>query len=201
MPIDFYTSPCTKAGANCHLPDVVCSASTNNSRFGICDDESHLRRPAKLKTSDESTWDLTVENRNNNQVLFKAIDFCVDVYRANVYDLDDDNRLPDLFSILDASLNSHGLIKRCEGFLVFNDSILFFEIKTGKTRSWLKDAREKLEETILSFQFAHPNHNANLLKPIISNKNRITHQNEAIQKRILKDKIGLEFILNHTISI
>ena len=95
-------------------------------------------------------------------------------------------------------------IKRCEGFLQFNDSIVFIEIKNRHSSrgGWLKDAREKFEETILSFREHHPNFANQIVKPILCNPSFSgPHQNETVQKKILKDKIGLEFIRRDSIII
>ncbi len=94
-------------------------------------------------------------------------------------------------------------LKRCEGFIEYGNSILFIEIKNRPRSGWLKDAREKFEETILSFKEHHPNLSSHIVKPILCNPSfqRAYHQNETVQKRILKDKIGLEFIRQDSINI
>ncbi|MHB8260127.1 MAG: hypothetical protein ACYDEC_07640 [Bacteroidia bacterium] len=202
MPIDFFIAPCAKPNGNCQIPNVVCSTNIKHNRFGVCDDDSNLRRPAKVKLNDESSWDFTVENPNNKDVDFKAVDFCVDIYRTGIYDLDDDNRTKLQFSSDNINSIHKGLIKRCEGFLQFDDKVLFVEIKKRPKGNWLKDAREKFEETILSFMEHNPQNPNQLIEPIVSNKlfNRL-HQSEMMQKKILKDKIGLEFKIQQSYTI
>jgi len=133
MPIDFFIAPCAKVDGNCKKTGVVCKSTTTIERFGLSDKNSDKREPAFIDTADESSWDLTVENPSNKEITFKAVDFCVDVFR----DGDD-------------------LIKRCEGFLYYENKILFVEIKNREKGRWLIDAREKFQETILKFQENYP---------------------------------------------
>jgi len=65
-----------------------------------------------------------------------------------------------------------------------------------------KDAREKFEETILSFREHHPTLADQIVKPILCNPSFIgTHQNEIVQMKILKDKIKMQFIRLNDIQI
>ena len=202
MPVDFFTSPCVRPNGNCQIPDVVCSTNTNQNRFGLSDADANLRRPAKVKLDDELNWDFTIENPAIKDVNFKAVDFCVDIFRTGTYSLNDDNRTANQFSSGDVDSLEIGLIKRCEGFFQFNTSILFIEIKRRPRGNWLSDAREKFEETILSFREHNPNSLLQIIEPIVSNKlfNRL-HQSEMVQKKILKDKVGLELKIQQSYTI
>ena len=95
-----------------------------------------------------------------------------------------------------------GLIKRCEGFLQFDTILLFVEIKRRPRGNWLSDAREKFEETILSFREHNPNSPLQIIEPIVSNKlfNRL-HQSEMVQKKILKDKVGVELKIQQSYTV
>ena len=204
MPIDFFATPCINPKGNCQSESVHCLQAINTD-FGVNDANSNHRLPAKVVLDNSLNWDLIIENQTNKDVFFKAVDYCVVIFRAGNYDLEDDNRDSANFDVTDIISNNirPESIKRCEGFITYDNNILFFEIKTGSYGSWLKDAREKFEETMLSFEQTHPNHNLTRIKPIVSNKRLITHQNLAFQKRILKDKVGIEFDLayKHTISV
>ena len=140
MPIDFFVSPCTKLNGNCQIAGLVCSTNTNQNRFGLSDDDSTLRQPAKVKLNDEPNWDFTIENPAIKNVNFKAVDFCVDIFRTGTYSLDDDNRIANQFSSDSVNCLGMGLIKRCEGFLQFDSTILFVEIKRRPKGNWLSDA-------------------------------------------------------------
>jgi hypothetical protein len=176
------------------------------AQFGVSDANANARQPAVIVFQGNPN-DFNVFNANNRPVVYKAIDYCVIIYRTSNYDLNNDNRDPAAFSSDSVPDLRNQLIKRCEGFLLFDTNILFFEIKTGETGRWLADAREKFEETILSFKEHHQNLNLNILPPIISNKTYIQnsgyriHQNYNFQKQILMDKIGLDFELTDNFII
>ncbi|MGL4853219.1 MAG: hypothetical protein ACRC3Z_11350 [Phocaeicola sp.] len=100
------------------------------------------------------------------------------------------------------------LIKRCEGFLLYQleekSSIRFVEIKNNRTSrgGWIKDAREKFEETILSFKEHHANCGMEIEKPILCNPGfGGLHASDMVQKRVLKDKVGVEFIRTKKIEL
>jgi hypothetical protein len=192
MPIDFFVVPCINPIGNCQTEVVHCLQPITNNRFGISDANSNNRLPAKVMLNNESNWDFTIEN-NNNVVQFKAIDYCVDIFRTGTYDVYDDESDINNFSSDNSDLIGKGLIKRCEGFIWNENFILFFEVKNRTKGNWLIDARRKFEETILSFKEHHPHLSNLIIEPIVSNKSFLkVHQTEMIQKKILKDKIGLE---------
>lgn len=177
MPVDFFNASCL----------TVFSAS----KVGISDANAGSNSPAFVKYRDEDTWDFTVNNPNNRNVEYRAIDYCIDVFRTSNYDVKDEYADPSTFS--SASTGDY-LIKRCEGFLFReNEFIVFFEIKTKLNQGWFTDASRKFEETILSFKEHHPNMIHLVKNPIVSNKacEKGVHQNEMIQNKILKDKTGL----------
>ena len=206
MPIDFFISPCNQNNAICRQVLGYCLTNINSGQFGISDSNANNRLPATLVNQGVAN-DFDIYNGNYLQVTYKAIDYCVPIFRRGTYDLNDHNRVAATFSSDSTPDTRNQLIKRCEGFILFGNNILFFEIKTGESGRWLADAREKFEETILSFKEHHPNLNLNILSPIISNKTYIQnsgyriHQNYNFQKQILIDKIGLDFELTDNFII
>jgi len=203
MPVDFFAVPCTTANGNCQTEQIKCLQTISNNAFGISDVEGKNNMPAKVTTIPDPETDFIVINDSNTPVVFKAVDWCVPIYRTGTYDLDDENRVAAQFST--DSVFAHGVepIKRCEGFLQYNNSVVFIEIKNRPGgRGWLKDAREKFEETVLSFREHHPALSNLIVKPIICNPSFSGyHQNETIQLKILKDKVGLDFIRQNSITI
>ncbi|WP_220485332.1 hypothetical protein [Myroides sp. WP-1] len=200
MPVDFFAHPCTTPNGNCSTTAVPCCSTFSKSLFGISDASASNRVPAVVLFDQEDLWDFTIENLTNNAIQYKAIDFCIPIYRTGAYNVNDDNSNP-----LDFSSDHQGteLIKRCEGFL-FDGAhwILFFEIKTKLNQGWLTDARRKFEETILSFKEHHPDLKHQIINPIISNKAVYkVPQNEMIQSRILKDKTGVSLQITTRFSI
>jgi hypothetical protein len=201
MPVDFYAIMCNNLQGNCQTEPIQCLQAIPNNTFGISDVDGGNNLPAKINTvNPDSTTDFIVVNNSNTEVSFKAVDWCVPIFRTGAYNIDDDARVTTQFSSENIGVD---LIKRCEGFLQFNDSIVFIEIKNRRGgRGWLKDAREKFEETILSFREHHPNFANQIKKPILCNPSFPgPHQNETVQKKILKEKIGLEFIRQDSIII
>jgi len=156
MPVDFYAIPCNNRQGNRQTEPIQCLQAIPNSTFGISDVDGGNNLPAKIgAVNPDPATDFIVVNNSNTEVSFKAVDWCVPIYRTGTYNLDDDARVIAQFS---SDYIGVDLIKRCEGFLQFNDSIVFIEIKNRPGgRGWLKDAREKFEETILSFREHHPN--------------------------------------------
>lgn len=200
MPVDFFATPCNNVIGNCQTELVHCLHVIPNDIFGFTDANAHLKIPAKLLLNNQQLWDFEVENNSNFEISFKAIDYCIEIYRTGTYNLEEETREKVQYSISNNPLDGEPA-KRCEGFLIYNNKILFFEIKTGRYGSWLTTAREQLEETILSFEFAHPHHNLDIQKPIVSNKKCIVHQNLAYQKKILKAKVGFEFELQYKLTL
>lgn len=201
MAINFFTTPCTNPAGNCTRYTFPCFENIPNNRFGITDEDGSNSTPARVDIANSTIWDLTVINNSGVNVIFKAVDWCIPIYRTGTYDLEDDLRTSDQFSSND---NGNNLIKRCEGFLQFNSKITFIEIKKRpkKPSEWIKDARAKFEETILSFKEHHPDFASQIQKPIIVNTLHTgVATSEMVQKRILKDKVGVEFVRSNEIII
>jgi hypothetical protein len=205
MPIDFFAPLCNNPRGNCQNEPIHCLQNISNNTFGISDVKGGDSVPACINAiNPDPSTDFIVINNSNTQVTFKAIDWCVKIYRTGTYSLDDVNRTVTQFSSDSVLTPASQLIKRCEGFLQFNNTITFIEIKNRHCArgGWLNDAREKFEETILSFKEHHPALANQIVKPILSNPSFPgPHTNEMIEKKILKDKIGVEFIRQDRINI
>lgn len=109
-----------------------CVSSTDAKRFGICDDQPPLPKgPAYLDHKDGKKWIAVVHNDSRFQVLFTAIDHCVDILRP------------------DGTQE-----KRCDGMLTLHDSVIFVELKEidMKGAGWIKQAEEQLRTTIGYFE-------------------------------------------------
>ncbi len=201
MPVDFYATPCNNPQWNCQNEPIHCLQAIHSNTFGISDVEGGSNLPAKINAiNPDSETDFIVINNSNKEVSFKAVDWCVPIFRTGTYNLNNEERITAQFS---SDSNGNVLIKRCEGFLQYDNYIVFIEIKNRPGgRGWLKDAREKFEETILSFIEHHPNNAGQIVKPILCNPSfRGSHQNETVQRKILKDKIGVDFVRQESLSI
>ena len=96
MPVDFFAVPCTNPLGNCQTEHIHCLQTITTQRFGISDANANNRLPAKVMLDNEVNWDFTIEN--NNEVQFKAIDYCVDIFRTGTYNVNDDNSIINDFS-------------------------------------------------------------------------------------------------------
>ena len=174
MQLDFFSPTCDLEDGNCKKEGVVCLSSTSAKLFGICDDTPPPNLPAYINHSEPEKWLLTLENPNNGiQIIFKAIDNCVEIRRE-----------------------SGAMAKRCDGLLIIGDKLVFVELKNRGYKGWLPSAREQIEETISTFKNAYPEHNFEVLEPIIANRQQYKlPQNLAIEEQKLKDAIGLKFRL------
>jgi hypothetical protein len=203
MPVDFYATPCANPVGNCTTYPLPCLTNIPNPQFGITDEDGADNTPARVDILNSAIWDLTVTNNSGVNVIFKAVDWCIPIFRTGTYKLSDEQRTQDQFSSNNIGLGGNW-IKRCEGFLQFDNKIIFIEIKRKKKKpsEWIKDAREKFEETILSFKEHHPHLANQIIKPIIvSPKHTGLAPSEMVQKKILKEKIGVEFIRQNSITI
>jgi hypothetical protein len=102
-----------------------CQDETNLRNFGICDDKLHQR--AYIHTGHGGNWTAVVQNDNQYDVTFTALDHCIEIR------------------------NSKGKMQsRCEGIITYNNTIIFIEIKqrTGDAKTWAKDADKQLRSTI-----------------------------------------------------
>jgi hypothetical protein len=203
MSVDFFRVPCANLAGNCTTYPHLCLTNISNPQFGITDETGGENTPARVDVANSAIWDLVVINNSGVDVTFKAVDWCVPVFRTGTYILEDENRKEYQFSSENTGIGGNW-IKRCEGFLYYDNKILFIEIKRKNKRpsEWIKDAREKFEETILSFREHHPHLANQIIKPLIVNRKYTGLATaEMVQKRILKDKIGIEFIRETRITI
>lgn len=185
MPLDFFRYPCDKPNGNCKKQGVVCKQTVTEKRFGISDAKSDAKEPAFVSFENEEDWDLTVENPQSKEVTFKAIDFCVDFYR------EEQNEIGQLMQK-----------KRCEGFLYYDDQLIFFEIKNRQNGDWLSKAVAQFIEPIPEFQKAHPELPYKIQKPIIVNrKHGRNNQSESINKKKMHEVFGFDFQVKNTITI
>ncbi|MFM7575804.1 MAG: hypothetical protein ACKO5Q_02515 [Microcystaceae cyanobacterium] len=117
--------------------DEHCQTQTDQPRFGLCDEPPPSNEPAYIDidvSNEETKWIAVVENVNQIEVTFTAIDNCIVIIR-------DDGKMD----------------SRCDGMLTYKDCIIFVELKErkGKTRNWVKDGDSQLRSTICTFRNNH----------------------------------------------
>jgi len=99
-----------------------CQTETSEAKFGLYDAED--RTPAQIKQTDESTWNATVLNDAGKEILFTAIDNCIDVFRENG-DMD----------------------SRCDCMLSYDSTLLLIELK-NKRGSWQAEGLAQIESIV-----------------------------------------------------
>ena len=112
MPINFFDETCKEA-------------SIIDSEFGICDNEDGGK--AFVDRVNRDKWVATVDNSGKMELIFTAIDNCVEILRDN-----------------------GGMDKRCDGMLTSGDHIFFLELKNQRS-NWKTVAIEQLRITVGHF--------------------------------------------------
>ncbi len=111
---------------------AVCQKTTSEKKFGLYDAED--KTPAKIKLTDESTWNATILNNDGKTVSFTAIDNCIDVFREN------------------GEMDS-----RCDCMLTYDSTLLFIELK-NKRDSWQAEGLSQIENVAKIMIDKIPNH-------------------------------------------
>ena len=157
----------------------TCQSQTNQYKFGLCDDPNGS--PAYIDTDDCSKWIAIVENNQEIEVIFTAIDNCIEILRS---DGKKDNR--------------------CDGMLTYNNHIIFVELKERKyTNSvWIEEGENQLRKTIAVFV----NHNNLAIfkskKAYIANSKKPQFQyshKERMQK--FRNDTGFTLSIQNTIKV
>jgi hypothetical protein len=109
-----------------------CQDSSSKKLFGICDDPGPATSRAYLDEVDGGKWIAVVQNEYTYDVLFTAIDHCIEVPPKP-------NGNPS---------------KRCDGMLTYNDTVIFVELKERAQfgTDWIKNAEKQLKTTIAHFE-------------------------------------------------
>jgi hypothetical protein len=126
--------------------DSLCSITINHEKFGICDDGNTT--PAYIKLNNEENWIAIISNRSNKQIIFTAIDNCIEIKRDN-----------------------GEMDKRCDAMIRTDDCIIFIELK-NKLYEWKTDGFAQLENTIIKFIENNENYYAGFRykKAFVANK-------------------------------
>ena len=132
MPIDFFK--------------VECQENTSEVRFGICDEDDEL--PAFIDILHENTWIATVVNTDAKEVLFTAIDKCID------------------FPLINVNMTS-----RCDAMMTCDNCLYVIELK-NKSADWQSSGIKQLEATIQNLinEFGQTYHNYRQRKAYVANR-------------------------------
>lgn len=179
MPIDFFIAPCVNVNGSCQIEGIVCKKNVSCFEFGICDDTPPPHLPAYIDLNNQENWIAIVDNPQAKNVTFKAIDNCVDLRREN-----------------------GEMEKRCEGFLYYENKLIFLDLKNRKYSGWLIDAREKLVETISAFVENNNMETFAILESYVANKLvPSSTSNHQIEMEKFKSATGLKMKISRRIKI
>ncbi len=160
MSVDFFKADCQK--------------TTSEKKFGLYDAED--KTPAKIKLTEENTWNATVVNNRCKTIVFTAIDNCIVVSRENG-DMD----------------------SRCDCMLSYDSTLLLVELK-NKRDSWQAEGLGQIENIALRMLVEIPEHyySFNKRKAVVANrKNQFPafHESNAEQRQyfISKYKMRIQF--------
>lgn len=146
-----------------------CRTSSNFTKFGLCDDPPPDNNPAYIDETDEAKWLSEVINSHEYQVNFRAIDNCIAVLKA------------------DGNLES-----RCDGFLEFNNKLIFVELKNRESGKWVKKGREQLTISINRFRVETIDDPKTIIEAYICNSLKpIAHYGQASNIQQFMDDTGL----------
>lgn len=161
-----------------------CQRKTDQPKFGLCDDPPPSNDPAYIDIdvcNEEKKWIAIVENSKKIEVIFTAIDNCIEIKRAN-----------------------GEMDKRCDGMLTYQNSIIFIELKERSSRNsiWIDEAEGQLKNTIHRFLKNYDIANYRSKKAYIANRKKPSFQYSHKQKmQKFKNKTGFILIIQNTIKI
>jgi hypothetical protein len=164
---------------NINFFDANCQSQTNKYKFGLCDDPNG--DPAYIDTDDCSKWIAIVENNQEIEVIFTAIDNCIEILRS------------------DGKMDS-----RCDGMLTYNSKIIFVELKERKSKNsnWVGKGEEQLKNTISVFINNHDLAIYKSKKAYIANNKKPNFQSSQKERmNRFNDETGFRLIIQNTIEI
>ena len=161
--------------------DTNCQSQTNQPKFGLCDDPPPSKDPAYINIDDSGKWIAIVENNQELEVIFTAIDNCIELLRS------------------DGKMDN-----RCDGMLTYNNNIIFVELKERKyTNSvWIDDGENQLRKIISVFINNHDLQIFKSKKAYIANSKKPQFQyshKERMQK--FRNDTGFTLIIQNTIKV
>lgn len=107
---------------NVNFFKAECQTTTKTKRFGLFDAEDQT--PAIIMLDDEQSWNATVINESAIELLFTAVDNCIEILRDN-----------------------GEMDNRCDAMLTYNSTLLLIELK-NKRNSWQSEGLYQIESTL-----------------------------------------------------
>ncbi|QSV65754.1 MAG: hypothetical protein HEQ12_01450 [Aphanizomenon flos-aquae DEX188] len=161
--------------------DTNCQSQTNQPKFGLCDDPPPSENPAYININDSRKWIAIVENNQKIEVIFTAIDNCIQILRSNG---EEENR--------------------CDGMLTYNNHIIFVELKTRKSENskWVGKGEEQLKNTISVFIANHDLAIYKSKKAYIANNKKPNFQSSQSERMArFEAETGFRLIIQNAIKV
>lgn len=168
MAIDFFNNQCQQV--------------SSEKIFGLCDEEG-TQKPAYIDVSNQDNWIAEIENEEQKEVYFIAIDNCIEIWRD-----DDPTKME----------------KRCDGMLEYDrNNLIFVELKDRKLRNasdFIKEAALQLTTTIDQFKKAYNIADYNIKAAYIVNKKKI-HRSYLARMEEFQKETGYTLRIENRIKI
>ncbi|MGM0567338.1 MAG: hypothetical protein ACQESX_11310 [Bacteroidota bacterium] len=166
MSVEFFNTPCRES-------------SRDNEIFGICDDQDGSKAYTDIENRDN--WIATVSNKNRKEIVFTAIDNCLDIHKLETKDQE----------------------STCDGMLTFTDNIFLVELKKQRTGGWLSDAINQLKNTVRLIAEHHDIQEFKYKKAYACNRRhpRFKPIENELSKRFFNETNGFIIDVNSDINI
>jgi hypothetical protein len=160
--------------------DTNCQSQTNQPKFGLCDDPPPSENPAYININDSRKWIAIVENNQEIEVIFTAIDNCIEILRS------------------DGTMDN-----RCDGMLTYNNHIIFVELKEKNFRNnWVAKGEKQLKNTISVFIANHDLAIYKSKKAYIANNKKPNFQSSQMGRMArFEAETDFRLIIRNTIEI
>ena len=161
--------------------DANCQSQTNQPKFGLCDDPPPSKDAAYIDTDDCSKWIAIVENNQELEVIFTAIDNCIEIIISNG---EKENR--------------------CDGMLTYDNHLIFVELKERKSENskWVGKGEEQLKNTISVFIANHDLAIYKSKKAYIANNKKPNFQSSQSERMArFEAETGFRLIIQNTIKV
>lgn len=163
------------------LTEAACQTQSNKKMFGLCDDPHPAKNPAFIDEDNGNKWIAVVINDRDFDVVFTAVDHCIDTKRA------------------DGKMDN-----RCDGVLSYESTVIFVELKerSAKGNEWVVDAEIQLRSSIGYFEKQVNSDDFSLKKAYIANKDHPKFkETQSSRMRKFQDETGYTLRIENRIEL
>ena len=163
------------------LKEAGCQTHSGKKLFGLCDDPPPAKNPAYIDEDNGGKWIAVVVNDPPFDVVFTAVDHCIDTRRA------------------DGKMDN-----RCDGVLYYDSTVIFVELKERAARGndWVAHAEIQLRSSIQYFEKQVGADDFSLKKAYIANKDHPKFKETQISRmRKFQDETGYTLRIENRIIL